>query len=150
MGYLRFGAGFVALLCFWAVSLPDSYSREHGLVHIMRLLGVENPEELDSQIVEQLSVYMEHPVRINSATAARLTESGLFTQYQAASVIDYRERNGDILSFAELACVDGFSESAAEILCPFISLESYAQAGRSSSGKGYGTNILTMRSSGRI
>lgn len=150
MGYLRFGAGFVALFCFWAVSLPDSYSREHGLVHIMRLLEVENPEELDSQIVEQLSVYMEHPVRINSATAARLTESGLFTQYQAASIIDYRERNGDILSFAELACVDGFSESAAEILCPFVSLESYAQAGRSSSWKGYGTNVLTMRSSGRI
>ena len=46
-----------------------------------------------------------------------------------ASLLDYRKRNGDILSMKELAAVDGFSQERAEALAPFVSLYSEAAPG---------------------
>ena len=89
---------------------------------VLRNCGVINPEDIDEYEVERLASYLERPVRINIASASNLRSCGLFTQFQAASLLDYRERHGDLMSYSELALVDGFTEEKVQLLIPFISL----------------------------
>ena len=91
---------------------------------IMLISGASSMEELDGSVLEKFEALASHPVPVNTASRSRLLSCGLFTAFQAASLIDYRERCGDILSFAELAAVDGFSEAGAGALRHFVSLES--------------------------
>ncbi len=90
---------------------------------ILGLTGADDPEELDGQEVERLCSYLQHPLKLNLATAMSLRSSGLFTALQVASLVDYRVRHGDIMSYAELSSVDGFTDDAVRVLVPFISLE---------------------------
>ena len=90
---------------------------------ILAFCGAADMTEVDQEEFERLSEYFERPLKINKASQARLLESGLFDSYQAASLADYRTRHGDVLSFAELASVDGFSEQIVSVLRPFISLD---------------------------
>lgn len=64
--------------------------------------------------------------------------------YQAASFAHYRAHSGDVLSCSELASIDGFGESVAEALAPFISLESSALPGRSSGLRHRPRNSLSV------
>ena len=94
-------------------------------------------EEIDPDELERLERYIENPLRINLANLSRLNESGLLTQYQTASLIDYRTRHGDVLSLTELAAVDGFGADFVRKLSYFISLEtsSLSRQGNLSSKK---------------
>ena len=98
---------------------------------IARLTGEDNPESIDQQMFERLSQWLSHPLPLNHSSSSRLLSSGLFTPYQVASLIDCRERSGDILSLAELALIDGFSAETAAALAPFITFRSDALPGHS-------------------
>jgi hypothetical protein len=89
----------------------------------MRFMGVDSPEDLDAAEVERLEDYLERPLRINMASQSRIQASGLLSPYQMASLSDYRARHGNVMSYAELAAVDGFGTEAVRKLRPFISLE---------------------------
>lgn len=96
---------------------------------ILALTGAADLEELDESEYERLEALAASPIPINSASLARLQSCGLFTRFQAASLMDYRSRSGDILSVSELALVDGFSRESAEALAPFLSLQATGKAG---------------------
>lgn len=81
-------------------------------------------EELSEDEIERWHYLVSHPVDINCASESRLSASGLFTPYQAATIVDYRTRSGDILSLAELSLVDGFNEETAIAVAPFIVIRS--------------------------
>lgn len=89
---------------------------------IMRFTGYGSPEEMDEYEVERLCHYLEYPARINTMSLSTLRSSGLFSAYQAASLIDYRIRHGDVMSLSELGSVDGFNPEVVRTLAPFISL----------------------------
>lgn len=91
---------------------------------ILILSGASSMEELSQEQVDGYMYYQHHPLKINSAGQAALARSGLLSAYQAASIVDYRRRCGDILSPAELAAVDGIGGLYAQALAPFVSLES--------------------------
>ena len=97
---------------------------------ILYLTGTDSEEELDEQEVERFAVLASHPLEINLASRSRMASSGLMSQYQVASLIDYRSRNGDVLSVSELAAVEGFGDEYAEALKPFISFVSNALPGQ--------------------
>ena len=97
------------------------------LEKITAFLGVNSEEEISSEEYELLQDALRHPIRINLMSKSRLIASGLFTPYQAASLVDYRKRFGNVLSFAELASVDGFGQQCVELLKPFLSLDSGGQ-----------------------
>ena len=99
------------------------------------LAGVSSAEELSEEDQERFAAYMEHPLRLNMVPLRRLQESGLLTRYQAVSLTDYRTRHGDVLSYSELAAVDGFGEEFVRILRPFISLESLRTPGKAKGGQ---------------
>ena len=108
---------FAALIAA-SVGLTDMESA------ILALTGASQIEELDEEVMERYRSLAAHPLDINAAGRAKMISCGLFTRFQAASIIDCRENSGDILSFAELALVDGFNEEIVKALRPFIKLES--------------------------
>ena len=91
--------------------------------NIMRFLGVDSPEELDSDELDRLSDYLIRPLRINRFTQGTLEAGGLLSAFQAASVMEYRKQHGDILSYTELASLDGFNQETVNRIKPFITLD---------------------------
>ena len=73
--------------------------------------------EDDALLLERL---LERPLRLNAANAGELSESGLFTPYQVASLLDYRSLHGPVLSVTELSLLDGFGEYFAKALAPYL------------------------------
>ncbi len=134
----------IVSMSFWGLTAnAQDDGQEFG--YIVRLLGADTPEVLDEHDVEQFSAFLSNPLQINFATLSKLASSGLFTQYQVASLLDYRNKNGDILSLSELALVDGFSQERVEALAPFISLYSNALAGQSSVRGRVTSNDIALR-----
>ena len=96
---------------------------------IASLLGAESAEVLSEDEVEKMAGLLKRPLKINMLSRSALVSSGLLTSYQTASLLDYRMRHGEILSFSELALVDGFSAQYVELLKPFVSLDSSGNSG---------------------
>ena len=111
----------LSLIVLFLFAAPD---RDGELLRAIRYLsGVSELEQLDQSEVERYEALAARPIPLNRASRSRLVGSGLFSAYQLATLADYRARNGDILSFAELAVVDGFGEECARALKPFLTLE---------------------------
>ncbi len=115
---------FLASFSFKAPAQTDARMKA-----ILFLSGAESEEELDEYEVERFSAFLSSPLELNLAGMSRIVSSGLLTRYQAASLADYRRRNGDVLTFAELAAVDGFGEEYVRALRPFVSLRSLSLPG---------------------
>ena len=81
---------------------------------------MEDLTEDEKQIFEH---YAAHPLPVNTSDVRSLRESGLFSEFRAASLADYISRNGPVLSVRELATVDGFNQEIAEALSWFISFD---------------------------
>ena len=109
----RFLTGTVAVLFFIQCPAQDDILRA-----ALFLSGAQSEEEIDQDWIQRLEGM--NRVRINSG---RL-RPGLLTDYQIATLADYRAAHGDILSWEELMLVDGFGREAVEALKPFLSLES--------------------------
>jgi len=90
------------------------------------LSGAATEEELDATLVDRLEGLRGRPIRVNKPSR-RARE--LLSAYQLASLEDYRHAHGDILSWEELALVDGFGREAVAALKPFLSLDSEALPG---------------------
>ena len=91
---------------------------------IRRVTGETEIETIDPDLVEILYSLFLHPIDINKSSRSVLESTGLFTQFQIVSLIDYRSRHGYIMSLSELASVDGFNDQAVTGLSPFISIQS--------------------------
>lgn len=115
-------AMIIFLLNAAALACASQDGRELGL--ILRVTGCSIPEDIDGEEYERLSALLSRPLKINMAGTNEMVSSGLFSRYQLASLADYRARHGDILSYAELAAVDGFGAEFTSVIAPFVSLDS--------------------------
>lgn len=97
--------------------------------NILVITGLDEAEQLTEQIVERFEVLASRPLEINLSSVRKLSDSGLFSRYQAASIEDYRKSCGDILSVAELAGVDGIGEELAQALGPYVAFSSASLPG---------------------
>ena len=110
------------LLAALGVAVLEARAQEPEVLQAARYLsGASSEEEVDPDWVERLEARGGARIRVNSN---RPRAGGLLTEYQLASLADYRSRHGDILSWKELALVDGFSQEAVAALKPFLSLAS--------------------------
>lgn len=105
----------------WSAAVLNAQSQDEWKV-ISALVG-EEVENMNEHEVERLQALLVRPVRINTATLTRLVDSGLFTRYQAASLIDYRNRSGAVMSYMELATIDGFGQEFTDRIRPFLCLD---------------------------
>lgn len=109
---------FLTLLAGLSV-WPVAAQEEHIVKAALYLSGASSEEEIPSDWIERLE--SAQTLRINSP---HLHSGVLLTDYQVACILDYRASSGDILSWDELALVDGFSPEAVSALKPFLSLAS--------------------------
>ncbi len=135
-----------ALLAVTVVPMNLTAQSDERMMAILYLSGADSEEELDEQEVERFAVLASRPLEINLASRSRMVSSGLMSQYQVASLMDYRLRNGDVLSVSELATVDGFGEEYAEALEPFVSFASNALPGQTEPGSKCLTHEVLARS----
>lgn len=101
-----------------ALTFTQVYAQDDILRAALYLSGASSEEEIDQDWIQRLEAMGK--VRINS----NHIRPGLLTDYQIATLADYRATSGDILSWEELMLVDGFGREAVEALRPFLSLES--------------------------
>lgn len=91
---------------------------------VLTISGAAELEELSEEEMERFRALAAHPLDINAAGRSRLRSSGLLSPFQVEALMEYRSESGDILSWAELALVNGFSTAYAEALKYFVRLES--------------------------
>ncbi len=91
---------------------------------VLLLSGASSLEELDESTLQHYRDLASRPVDLNASGRSRLLASGLLNAFQTASLLDWRKRSGDILSYTELGLIDGFSPEYAEALSYFTTLES--------------------------
>jgi len=83
----------------------------------------EDDPEAASVFAERLFELAEKPVRINSADESELSRLFFLTDFQVRSLADYIHSTGRIFTKYELASIPGFNRSLAEMISPFVSLE---------------------------
>lgn len=117
--------GKIAILpiaIFFLFIAPDGAMGQSLPEGVMKILEAE--AERGGSNIEGLVAYceqlMETPLDINSATEGELAAFPLLSPFQVASILEYREQYGDILSRGELELVDGFNPERVERLLPFI------------------------------
>ena len=135
--------GWVALLA--ALPLSGQTREEEA---VLAVTGEADMEAFDPSEIERFEHYARHPLRINLLSRSRLLSSGLLTQYQVATLLDYRRSEGDILSVTELALVDGFDTQTARALAPFLSFESVRKPGETAA-RGRTEQEMTVRTAFR-
>ena len=108
---------FVAALNMGA--LLRAQTEDEAVKAAMYLNGASSPEEIEEGEVERIHVIGK--IRVN---APGRNARAVLSEYQLATLEDYRRRSGDILSWEELALVDGFNKETVEALKPFLSLYS--------------------------
>ena len=113
-------AVFFVIMTFLPVALCG---QTDGEIEVVAKWSGSNVEDMDGEEVERLCVLMRRPMRLNVSSQAELLECELLSRYQVASLLDYRERNGWVMSFMELAAVDGFGQDFVERIRPFVSLD---------------------------
>ena len=91
------------------------------MASVIYLTGAESVEEIDSEEIERFERLAARPVDMNWVNESRLRETGLFSTYQLASLREYRNVHGDIMSLTELSMVDGFSAEFVNMIALFIS-----------------------------
>ena len=125
----------IYFLLFFALTVQLKSQEYSGPEAVKAFLGAASDEDLDAHEVERLEEYLSKPLCINFESFAEMVSSGLLSQYQVASLVDYRDRSGDILSLTELSLINGFNPDFVRKLSPFISLDSSSNPGTASAGK---------------
>ncbi|HKL39517.1 MAG TPA: hypothetical protein VJ894_02505, partial [Cryomorphaceae bacterium] len=88
---------------------------------IEQIAEAAEDENLDyTTLFEQLAIYLDFPLNLNTATVDDLYGLGLLTNDQILRFLDYREEFGQLFSLYELAFIDGWDQATAELILPFV------------------------------
>lgn len=114
----------LCLIVILMFRIPDLGYKRNIVEAIMVLEGFASPEDIPEERIEYYYFLYSKPIRINKLTKVELSSSSLMTDYQIASLLDYRQKYGDLLSVTELASLDGFGKEKAEALSLFVAFDS--------------------------
>lgn len=118
----RYKIVILPMAIFFLFVVPSGAAGQSLPEGVMRILEAEaerGGSDLEG-LVNYCEQLMEAPLDINSATEAELAAFPLFSPFQVASLLEYREQYGSILSRGELEQVDGFNGEKVDNLLPFI------------------------------
>jgi hypothetical protein len=87
-----------------------------------RLTERATSDESVSDALEELVNLAEHPVDLNNATPGELMQIPFLSGKQVARLSEYRQTYGEILTFYELALVQGFDSALVRTIEPYIIL----------------------------
>jgi hypothetical protein len=115
---------------------------------IEQIAEAAEDENLDyTTLFEQLSVYLDFPLNLNTASVDDLYGLGLLTNDQILRFLDYRKEYGQLFSIYELAVIDGWDQATAELILPFVkvSLDETREKITLQRLRDYGKNELVVR-----
>lgn len=132
-------------------SFVSGQGRPGSILPIERVLEERIEEYLNDESMEkslygakELAEYLwqlaENPININRATRYDLQKLFILTPFQIESLLDYRNRSGDLLSFSELSLLNGFNDGSATLLSPFITFGS-SEGGLNSGWKSFRSEL---------
>lgn len=108
-----------------------------GEIEEMASQGNESIEE----IYEYYYYILNNPLKINLLSLEELENSPIFNRFQAYSIVEYREKFGEIVSLSELKLLMGFHEEFVEQIAPFITFDLSGNIGEKSGKKGMSGDI---------
>jgi hypothetical protein len=120
------------ILFLFAFSL-SSYSQENKLSETILsiaedLAADESDPEAVAAFIDRLHELAGNPININSADEEKLSELFFLSDFQIKALADYSHSSGKIYSVYEVANIPGFDRESAEMLIPFIRLETLNEA----------------------
>lgn len=88
------------------------------------LAADDSDPEAAANYIEKLYELAENPVQLNSSGENELSRLFFLTDFQVKALADYVHSSGRVNSVYEIMTIPGFDKETAEMIIPFISLES--------------------------
>ena len=99
-----------------------------GIQEILEKVAGQD-DEADCEELEAWFTYLlRHPLDINRAKRDELEQLHLLTDFQIASLLEYRNASGHILSAAELQLVHGFDRQVVSLIQPIIKFGTFSSS----------------------
>lgn len=118
---------FLLFLSFWSFSQETNQSEKLSEIIISvaeELAADDSDPEAAVTYIERLYELAENPVKINSAGENEISRLFFLSDFQAKALADYAHSSGRIISVYELVTIPGFDKETAEMMIPFITLDS--------------------------
>ena len=118
---------FLLFLSFWSFSQETNQSEKLSEIIISvaeELAADDSDPEAAVTYIERLYELAENPVKINSAGENEISRLFFLSDFQAKALADYAHSSGRIISVYELVNIPGFDKETAEMMIPFITLDS--------------------------
>lgn len=118
-----------ALLLFYIplklkAQLTDTINNELFQQKLESISENSSSEDIDfTALEERLQFYTEHPLNLNSATAAQLQSLLILNDLQVNNLINHIELNGKLLNVYELQSIEGFDLQTINNLMPYINVK---------------------------
>ena len=87
------------------------------------LASDESDPEAVGTYIERLHDLAENPVRLNSSDENEISRLFFLSDFQVKILVDYVHSFGRIISLYEIANIPGFDKETAEMMFPFVTLE---------------------------
>jgi hypothetical protein len=113
------------LMLFPVLSFSQETNLSEVVINIAEELAADDSDpEAAATYIERLYELAENPVKINSASENEISRLFFLSDFQAKALADYAHSSGRIISFYELVNIPGFDKETAEMMIPFITLDS--------------------------
>jgi hypothetical protein len=117
---------YILLSCFVFLQLNSQAQEKNELIQqrIEYISEQLQSEEIDlTNVIEQLTYYLEHPLNLNSATEEELEEMGLLSPIQISDLILHRKLFGKFVSIYELQSLKYWDLQSIQLVLPFIKVD---------------------------
>ncbi len=144
---------YVALLLLSFILFNKSFAQQESaskqtLEDLIENIASSTDAEIDyTSLYEDLNLYLNEPLNINTATKEDLEKLQFLNDFQINSLLDYIKKNGSMLSLYELQLVYGFSMEDVMNILPFITISNTPvdQGFKFKNALKYGNNQLFLR-----
>lgn len=143
----------ISLFIGWSAFLAGQEVEEVDRAAIIEQRIEQIAESIESDnidyttLFEKLTVYLDFPLNLNTATSEDLYGLGLLNNYQIGQFLDYRDEYGEIFSIYELSYINGWNASTAELIQPFVVIKPNPEKEKVTFNKllNYGKNEVVLR-----
>jgi hypothetical protein len=116
------------LLIIFILYCNNAFCQETKLPELIvniaeELASDESDPEAVQIYIDRLEELAENPVRLNSSGEKEISRLFFLSDFQIKILLDYAHSSGKIISVYELAGIPGFDKETAEMMIPFITLD---------------------------
>jgi hypothetical protein len=137
----------LVLLCFFGEVKAQSGNKNEALESVQIWFEDIAVEAMDGASEDDISNALEYfeqllskPLNINKAKKEDLEKLFILNDFQIASLLEYRDKSGYILSGAEMALINGFNDQLVNLLRAFIVFDEVYEGANSYFGGDRGSN----------